>query len=505
MNKLFKGLVLTALVAGSVNAATNKTFLMPRSHGVNLPMEYTGFNELIQHKNGDFFGAHFQVTPFYMESTNDTDLGKYFGIANKNLINLGAAAALLAGTVDFNHYYMIHDTVDATAATATSAGTVKYEPEMQAYGARIDYYQDLEKILDGLYLKVALPIVHVDNDMHITTAVSTAGTTLTAANLANYFKGDYSVDLTDANAQAALDHAMINGSQSETSVADLDVVLGYKLFEKDNYYVALNLGLTIPVGNDADGKYVFEPIVGNGDHWGFGGGLDASVKLWEDADQNIKLTGVANYRYLFSGTEKRTLGLVDTAGTQVPWGQYYLAGTIGSIRTAIQLTPVANILTQDVKVEVGSQLDAMLYFTYNNGGWNIDLGYNFFWKESENVSLKNAWTDDTYGIAHSEQTMLATDGDETFIYSAAAANATTNGGALAYINNAYSATGHAYGIDTSVAETPSQDTHKIFGSLGYIFREWEYPMLLSIGGGYEFADDDSIENWQIFGKLGIKF
>ena len=57
---------------------------MPRSHGVNLPMEYTTFNELIQTKDEDRFGANFQITGFYSDSTNETDLGKYFGTANKN-------------------------------------------------------------------------------------------------------------------------------------------------------------------------------------------------------------------------------------------------------------------------------------------------------------------------------------------------------------------------------------------------------------------------------------
>jgi hypothetical protein len=84
MKKLLKSLFLFALVFSSVKASTNKTFLLPRSHGVNLAMEYTTWNELLQMKDDDRFGAHFQATVFYQDSTDDDDLGRYFGVRGKN-------------------------------------------------------------------------------------------------------------------------------------------------------------------------------------------------------------------------------------------------------------------------------------------------------------------------------------------------------------------------------------------------------------------------------------
>ena len=504
MKKLLKGLLLTVLAVGSTTATTNKTFLMPRSQNANLAMEYTTYNELIQHKDGDFFGANFQVVPFYMESSDSDDIGKYFGINDRSNIRLGNAALITARAADFNYGNMIHD----NAATA-GVGTVNYDPDLQAYGARIDYYQDLEMIVEGLYLKIALPIVHIENDMNIKTDVTTASNYFDATNLSDYFKGSYSKPVGDADAQESLEYAKINGSQSETSVADIDFILGYKFFDNEDYYVGLNIGLTIPVGNDSDGTWAFEPIVGNGGHWAIGGGFDASTKLWEDGDQNIKLTAVANYRYLFEGTEKRTLGLILPDSSKISWGQYSLVGKLGEVRNTTQLIPAANILTKDFDVEPGSQFDSAVYFTYNNGGLTIDLGYNFFWKESEDVHLKSAWTDSEYGIAYIDSNMSQA---FTFIVSTDHGDAGANGGSYGAINalpnnTALAAAGSptALGIDTSSAETSSVDTHKIFGSLGYIFKDWEYPVMLGVGGGYEFAGDDGIENWSIYGKVGIKF
>ncbi|MBD3231408.1 hypothetical protein GF322_01980, partial [Candidatus Dependentiae bacterium] len=90
MNKLLKGLLLIALCASSINAATNKTVLLPRSSNPNLAMQYTPvWNELIQMEKGDRFGAHFQATVFYQDSTESDDVGKYFGVANKHNFNIG--------------------------------------------------------------------------------------------------------------------------------------------------------------------------------------------------------------------------------------------------------------------------------------------------------------------------------------------------------------------------------------------------------------------------------
>ena len=496
MKKFLKGLLVAVLAVSSVGATTNKTFLMPRSQGVNLAMEYTTYNELIQHKNGDFFGAHFQVVPFYMESSDSDDIGKYFGINDKNIIKFDTA------TPDLSYLWIAH-IQNPVATTAT----VKLDPELQAYGARIDYYQDLEKILDGLYLKISLPIIHVDNDMNVSDSNETGDLAVDA--ITSYLKGDAGITtLATANSLAALEYAKMGGSHSETSVADIDVVLGYKVLEEEDYYLALNLGLTIPVGNDPDGLWVFEPVVGNGGHWGLGGGLDGCYKIWEDGDSNIKLTAVANYRYLFESTEKRTLGLKKADGKRINWGQYRYLGKIGVNSNNQLLIPAANILTKDVDVEPGSQLDAIIYFTYNYGGWSFDLGYNFFYKCSEDVDLKDTALDNTdYYVAHNDfDTSTNQAAPEGQAYWASAASMTSVTPAAAVLQTA----GTAFQIkkdhiDVAAAETDSSNTHKIFGSLGYIFKDWEYPVMLGLGGEYEFADDDGIEGWSIYGKLGIKF
>ncbi|MFH1644735.1 MAG: hypothetical protein ABIA74_06210 [bacterium] len=464
MKNILKALAFATLVAVTANASTDKTFLQVRPHGVNLAMESTTWRDLLITEKEDEFGAHFQVTPFYMDSDESSDLGRYFGINNKNVFELST----LAPTLDFNIKYI--------NVAFTHQNTVTYSPEQTAWGVRIDYYQSLDKVLKGLFFKVCLPIVNVDNDMHLK-VVSTDATEQT--NLINYYKGDFSSTTTEA-----LKYAKINGGQSDTEVADIDIVLGYKIVRKEKVKFGVNIGLTIPTGNDADGVWVFEPISGNNEHWGLGAGLDLCAKVWEDGKQYFRIDLVANYRYLFESSEDRTLRVRDDlaanklGGGSWRYSQYRLVGqgTAGQAPTAGTIKPLANISTLNVDVEPGSQLDAILGVAYANGGFSIDLGYNLFWKEREDVDKKADLPVNYF--------LLNTTGDII-----------TNAEALVTAD-----------LDFGSAETPSYLTHKIYGGLGYIFKEWDTPLMLGIGAQYEFAsDNEEIEGWGIWGKLGIKF
>ncbi|MCK4517458.1 hypothetical protein KAT92_01685, partial [Candidatus Babeliales bacterium] len=53
---------------------------------------------------------------------------------------------------------------------------------------------------------------------------------------------------------------------------------------------------------------------------------------------------------------------------------------------------------------------------------------------------------------------------------------------------------------------PSVLTHKIFGGVGHAFNSWEYPLMLGVGGSWEFeSDNDALEQWSLWAKLGLTF
>lgn len=499
MNKMLKGLLAAALAVSSaqVSAHTNKTFLTPRPHGVNLPMEYTTFCELVGRKSEDNFGGSFQVTGFYQASTNDDDIAKYFLVNNKSTIALPQLAATNATStaVDLDLGYLIHD--HANGGTTRSA-TIGLSPEQTAWGIRLDYHQDLCKILKGLYLHASLPIVHVENDPKVIVkstgssstfvdgTVAPAGTTPSVQTvLQQFLSGNFENTATAGNQQAKLVNAKIAGKQSETGVADIDLALGYRFLDDCNYSAAIALAITIPTGNEADGKYLFQPLVGNGKHFGLGGDLFGQACVWGDMDHNIKINLKMKYRYLFENSEKRTLGIKGRN-----WGQYLLLGQT-SVTANLQLIPAANVTTLNVDVTAGSQFDGILGLAYNNCGFSLDVGYNMYFREEESIKLKDDFKPGVYAIA-------ARNFATTVAFDAGTNAAVDNGFTAGAVNKDT--------LDLKAAETPSQFTHSVYAALGYLFRECDNPFMLAVGGKYEIPSKNSaLEQWSVWVKAGIGF
>jgi hypothetical protein len=196
-------------------------------------------------------------------------------------------------------------------------------------------------------------------------------------------------------------------------------------------------------------------------------------------------------RYLFDSIQKRTLKIKD-----YPYSQYYLIGELGKERKSSIFFPAANFLTRNVNVSPGGQIDTLFGFSYNHAGFTLDAGYSFFWKNKESLSLKDTWLNNKYGILHPEQT-LESSNNEIFDASIPLANANQNGGAEKIINSV--------DLDLECATTPTQVTHKIYASFGYLFLDTEHPIMLGVGTSYEFAEQYSLENWQIWIKMGVTF
>lgn len=415
----------------------------------------------------------------------------------------GVAADYPASHDTLDLGYIIHLWNASASYKANQNVYMGLKPHQQSYGVRFDYWQDLDKILKGLYLKLDLPVVHVENDPKL----AFAGTTEEVEWMKSFISGNFT-GVSTANAQDRLCKAKICGKHSETGVADIDLALGYKFLNKSKYAAGLALAITIPTGNDADGTWVFEPIVGNGNHFGLGGDLWAFARIWGDLDHNIKLHIKMKYRYLFESSECRTLGFKNCgACCGMPIGQYHLLLRAGVAQgAATSLVPLANVSTLSVDVTPGSQFDGILGFAYNNGGFTFDLGYNLYYREAESVKTKcGCFTDGKYAFAarnvRTDALQAAT--PETFTPANVAALSVVDGATSADKANAILTRAN---LDTEAAATPSQFTNSIYGEFGYNFKEWDTPLLLGIGGKYEWpAKNSALEQWSINAKIGIGF
>jgi len=523
MKKLL-GLVLSLFAVSSVAATTHtsKTFLMPRDHNANLAMEYTTFHKQMRDIDSEKFGASIQAVPFYQASVNDEDLGKYFGIKNRNASNRTDDYIYVDNSIASAHISGTRMLLEGTTAPASRlSDQIQFRPTQESYGLRLDWHQNLDKLINGLYLEINMPIVHVQHSLgYSSTSGSTGAVTqfsvsaredtynTTAYSVADYLTGNITNAATTA-AQVALSHYKIHNGQDETGIADINFVLGYNLLYKEDKHIGLNVIFTIPTGNTPEGIYRWEPVVGNGGHFALGLGFDSAFEFWKSGNKSFDVSLAMNYRYLFESTEKRTLDFNyatttdfgTDSGAHAMWGPYMLGGSRGDTSA----TPLANFLTQDLDVTPGSQFDGLLMISFNWGNWTFDMGYELYAKANEDVDLKNTWSTNSYGIAHTNwnTTNAFLDGTTSVLETIyRGASATTYGAGYDLSN----ITIEQADLLTASAETPAQLTHKLLAGIGWAANNWKYPLLIGIGGSYEFASDNSVlEVWALWAKLGISF
>lgn len=507
MKKIIQVLLCTALTTSNTYSYTNKTFLMPRAQGANLALESSaGWYELINKNAPERFGGNMQAAAFFQGTTDQATVGQYFGINGNNKVSLGTISlAGIGGNInnivtaqDFDLLYLIHtpanDVLDATKNPnnpniTAAAGTAIFAPKQTTYGAYVNYYQNLDRLLKGLYFNVVMPIVRVKNEPNF------AATGIQANTIQSFFDGTYQKAQvttpapTISYAQDPLKYGIINDSQTvQTGVADIDLTFGYACWDKRYAHASLNVGFTIPTGNEPSGKYLFEAVIGNGTHYGFGAGGDLWVRLYGNMETNLKYFFKTNYRYLFGSTETRTVGLKGHN-----WGQYLLLGSTvtGENDRAI---PAANILTQPVEVTPGNQVDLITGLNYNIRKISFELGYNFFFKGREAVILRSPLAENTYGILARNYNFQTTG---VFKGPFTNTNPQIDGSGKPLTTD---------DLDVTAAETPRQITHKIFVGASYSMGNWSIPVLMGLGGHAEFASANSTFNtWGAFGKVAVKF
>ena len=539
MNKMLKGLLVAAMAlsAAHVNAHTSKTYLASRPVMMDLAIESATFNELTNEKSKDRWGADFQVTSFYQASRNPLALASYFGVNHNDFFITNNVNNIGCG--DVNSTAFMNEVNEAGTAR------VSLKPTQATYGFRLNYHQDLGIAFDGLYFRVKMPVVMVENNMNL--AITGNNTTRfytypygpqgQVGNLTNWFEGfSNQVANWQADAEAtgaglpAAGYALAlnaqygkiaNGVQSAGGVADVDVMLGYNLVDNDTYRFALNLGLTIPTGNVPAGVTVFEPIYGNGGHFAFGAGYEFSAEMWNSGHSSIDFNAALDYRYAFASNETRTFGIgatLDENGnpiSAVPWGQFYQIGITTENCNAQYFNVAANVTTLQASITPGSMVDAVAGLTYKNGGMVFDVGYNFFFKETGSASINNfipagadsAWADNQYSYLQAANAFWVNTGNATTFGVDSASSTAAHG--TVFSSPAAAAEGPIRITQAMVDTTSvlaSAMTHKVYSQIGYIFKDFACPVFISAGGELEFASNNAaVQTWGINLKTGISF
>jgi len=291
---------------------------------------------------------------------------------------------------------------------------IQFKPVVTNIILDLDFYIGLDPWLCGLYFRVHAPIVHTWWNLGYCETVTSPGvnnyapgyfndstTGVSRGYLLNSF-GDYvSAGLvpnlgTTVSFESLAFARMSRKTQSLTRVSDLEAAFGWNFVQSDNYHFGLNLRATAPCGNRPKGEYLFEPMIGNGHHWGLGIGLTSHWELWRD-DHGEQCAGLyidANIGTLFKANQIRVFDLyaqplsrymlAELLGTPVVnlYASTSAGSTSGATAPNLQfqniLRPVANLTAQSVQSSFPFQANVTVLGNYSYNSWSLDLAYDFW-------------------------------------------------------------------------------------------------------------------------------
>jgi hypothetical protein len=177
-------------------------------------------------------------------------------------------------------------------------------------------------------------------------------------------------------------------TQHDTKLANVDLFLGYDFMQCDDYHIGLFVKAVAPTGTRPNGEFVFSPIIGNGHHWEFGGGLTAHYNFYETNEHLFGLYVDGCATHLFKDSQWRTFDL-DSCKSEFKGllSRYVLLKEFDENNNyAGKLINAVNFTTRKIKSSFSVQGDASLRLLYNYCGWAVGLGYNIYGRSTEKIS-----------------------------------------------------------------------------------------------------------------------
>jgi hypothetical protein len=313
---------------------------------------------------------------------------------------------------------------DYFGLSTTYQSRLFFKPRVTNFIIDFSAYIGLDEWVEGLYFWAHAPIVMtrwnlINSPEEVNNALPLNGyaagyfapSAVTAGNLveqaSNFFSDLDFPNLPDAVTFEPLAFARFSQNRlTKTALAEIQMALGYNFILCQDYYLGFNFRVYAPTGNKPKGIYAFEPICGNGKHWEVGAGLMASYTFWrsEDEESTFGFYLVGNFTHQCRATQTRTFDIIGKPNSRymlaeklgTPVTNLYAAPAQGSIAGATvpaaqfknAYAPVANLTTLKVNVSSAIQADITALFNYTACGLSVDLGYNFWARSCEKISLR---------------------------------------------------------------------------------------------------------------------
>lgn len=395
-----------------------------RSQGVSNARHLVGVSQDVNKPNMTFPYGLLSATFEYGKIFNGNALTRtlFAGALQCDKLVISGSAVPNRGAKDWfaDYFYLPPD----------FQSTVSFAPSISHFLVDFSWYLGLDQWHEGLYFALYAPFVHTKSKMGICENVLAKSSANFAAGyfgpqpvsvgalesgFASYANGDPIADIQQTLAGTSipaisvalqsLNYARISSeSKKKTRLADLRAIFGWNIINEDNgSRVGMYAAVAAPTGIRPKGKYLLEPMVGNGHLWELGFGVNGAYALYDNPERDYKLTfqGDFTLSHLFGTRQKRTFDLKGK-----PFSRYMLAlkfkdtvannleagGATPSAQFDNEMAPVANLSTIRVRASAAAQADIVAMLTFTMPHWSFDCGYNFWIRAAERLHLDEVST-----------------------------------------------------------------------------------------------------------------
>ncbi len=408
----------------------------------------------------------------------------------------------------------------------STPGSITLAPTVHQQGAIIIIYIGKHQDEPGAFFKFLGPISSIVINPVLTEQNPTAGAY--PAGIMNYpgsngtvTTGPFNLTMTqafsglfntnDTIAFNGLVWGRIDGKQSSgAQFGNIHATYGYNFVANERHHVGVGIRVAAPTGNAPQAIYVLEPFTGMGGSWAAGIEFLAHGTLYENNTTTLKLWFDAYAMHIFKGRQIRSFDTIANG----PGSKYLLVsdfGTNGSSPQgfAQQLLGVSTLVI-DAKSDV--TIDSALLFDIEHINWNISLGYNFWGKSREHVSIEQPFNTQRYGFVGHQ---AATNGANPAI--AETAHAVDPSAKMNQLMPLQSGHGLAANQGNMIAGTQSLDiagaesqgawTSKLFSRIAYQFKETDLIPTIGVYSSVEFSQsgNNAVSQWSVSLQGGISF
>jgi hypothetical protein len=564
MKKIFMYIIAGVIFLSATESVCfgKKTVFGIRSQGLDGVLELTNWQQLIYKFDQDYNYGTLAGAVKYTRSTRPQDISDFL-FGGCKLRFSGSRADRKEGDILADYFGLPVD----------FSSTVYFSPHISNTIVDFNWFQAFDGYLPGLFVMIHMPVVQTkwnlymcENSINPGTSPYPAGymsnTNISATNLPHSVTQALQGFTMFGDMDAPLRYGKVFGVQTRCRVAELQGTLGWN-YNKPWYHVGVSFRVGAPTGNATTAEFLFEEIVGNRHHWDVGGGLSAHVFMWEnkEAGKRLALYLDAHASHLFTSEQKRSFDFTKNGNgsryilleqIESRSEQLLINGVAPSNQYIGNLVPAINHTTFDTKISIGVQADVVLKLAYQHDGFEIDLGYDFWYNSKEKLHCRDTFVENRYAIKgdgqmygfaadNSSVALNATQSQATVLGGQGAGNsnyrnsnadnqpaaASTGAGILNQLNVADSAAlnipqAQVNGSDPAVllkdsdinvesGLLPRALSHKVFGYIGGVWdNRDDMDPYLGIGVSGEFANTNSCDNaacsqWAVWVKGGIAY